>query len=144
MPYKKVLIAVDDSEHSIKVVEHGVNSSSQLGATIALVFVIDTTKVNNEGKSGRLPQEQIAKLKDGAEKFIDGIVNQLNLDKFERFLPEGKPSKEIVSTANTWGADLIIMGTRGKTGIKRLLLGSTAENTLRLSNIPILIVPSKS
>ncbi len=144
MPYQKVLIAVDGSEHSMKVAEHGMNLSSQLGASIAVVFVIDTAKVNKEGKSGRLPQEQIAKLKIEADKIINGIAEQFNDCKFERFLPEGKPSKEIVTIATDWGADLIIMGTRGRTGIKRLLLGSTAENTLRLSHTPILIVPSKS
>ena len=63
MPYQKVLVAIDGSEHSINVAEHGVNLSSQLGASIAVVFVVDTSKVDNEGKSGRLPQEQIAKLK---------------------------------------------------------------------------------
>ena len=144
MPYQKVLIAVDGSEHSISAAEHGVNLSSQLGASIAVVFVIDTSKVNNEGKSGRLPQVQIAKLKAEADKIIDGIAKQINAKKFERFLPEGKASKGIVSIASDWGADLIIMGTRGKTGIKRLILGSTAENTIRLSNTPVLIVPSKS
>lgn len=144
MPYQKVLIAVDGSEHSIRVAEYGMNLSSQLGASIAVVFVIDTAKINKEGKSGKFPQEQIAKLKIEADKIIDGIAKQINVDKFERFLPEGKPSKGIVTIASDWGADLIIMGTRGNTGIKRLLLGSTAENTIRLSDTPILIVPSKS
>ena len=144
MPYQKVLIAVDDSEHSMKVAEHGINLSSQLSASIAIVFVIDPAKVNKDAESGRLPQEQIAKLKMEADKIINGITKQFNECKFERFLPEGKPSEEIVTIASDWGADLIIMGTLGKTGIKRLLLGSTAENTLRLSHTPILIVPAKS
>ena len=144
MPYQKVLIAVDGSDDSMIVAEHGVNLSTQLDASIAVVLVVDTAKVDNEGKSGRLPQEQIAKLKIEAEEIVDGITKQINVNKFEQFLPEGKPSKGIVSIANEWGADLIIMGTRGKTGIKRLILGSTAENTIRLSSIPILIVPSKS
>ena len=144
MPYQKVLVAVDGSEHSVNVAKHGVNLSSQLGASIAVVFVIDTSKVDNEGKSGRLPQEQIAKLKSEANNIIDGIAEHINANKFERFLPEGKASKGIISVASDWGADLIIMGTRGKTGIKRLILGSTAENTIRLSDTPILIVPAKS
>ena len=144
MPYQKVLIAVDGSEDSVRVAEYGVNLSTQLGASIAVVLVVDTSKVDNEGKSGRLPQEQIAKLKTEAEEIIDGLAKQININKFERFLPEGKASKGIVSTASDWEADLIIMGTQGKTGVKRLILGSTAENTIRLSSIPILIVPSKS
>ena len=144
MAYEKVLIAIDGSEDSVRVAEYGVKLSTQLGASIAIVLVVDTSKVDNEGKSGRLPQEQIAKLKTEAEEIIDGIAKQININKFEQFLPEGKASKGIVSSASDWGADLIIMGTQGKTGVKRLILGSTAENTIRLSSIPILIVPSKS
>lgn len=143
MPYQKVLIALDNNELSVRVAEHGINLSSQLAANIAVVYVVDTAKVNIEGKSGKLPHEQITKLRIEGDKIIDNIAKKINLSKFDRFLPEGKPSKEILKVASDWGADLVIMGTRGNTGIKRLFLGSTAENTIRLSKIPILIVPSK-
>ena len=144
MSYQKVLISVENSEFSMKVAEHGVNLSSQLGADIAVVFVVDTAKVNVDSESGKIPQDQINKLKKEADERIDRIIQAFPDFTFERFIPEGKPSKEIVNIANTWNADLIVMGTQGKSGLKRLLMGSTAENTLRLSNVPILIVPSKS
>ena len=144
MSYQKVLISVENSEFSMKVAEHGVNLSSQLGADIAVVFVVDTAKVNVDSESGKIPQDQINKLKKEADERIDRIIQAFPDFTFERFIPEGKPSKEIVNIANTWNADLIVMGTQGKSGLKRLLMGSTAENTLRLSKVPILIVPSKS
>lgn len=142
MPYQKVLISVDNSELTLKVAEQGMNLSSQLGAEIAVVFVVDTAKINKDSESGSLPQHQIAKLKVEANVTMDQIAQKFPDCTFERYLPEGKPSKEIINIAKDWNADLIIMGTQRKTGLKRLLLGSTAENTIRLSDIPILIVPS--
>ena len=143
MPYQKVLISIDNSEASSKVAEHGVKLSTQLGAHIAIVLAIDTAKVNKDSESGSLPQDQINKLKKEAKIKVDQIIQQFPECTFEIFTPEGKPSKEIINIATNWEADLIVMGTQGKTGLKRLLMGSTAENTLRLSNKPILIVPSK-
>lgn len=144
MSYRKVLISVDNSDFSMKIAEQGVELSSQLGADISIVLVVDTAKVNKDPESIMLPQDQINKLKKEANERIDRIIKEFPDFTFERFIPEGKPSKEIVGIANTWNADLIVMGTKGKSGLKRLLMGSTAENTLRLSNVPIFIVPSKT
>ena len=144
MAYQKILIAVDNSKLSMKAAEHGMKLSSQLGASVAVVYVIDTAKINKDAESGSLPQHQIAKLKKEASESFNWIESQFPGCAFERFLPEGKPSQGVVDTATEWGADLVVMGTQGKSGLKRLLVGSTAENVLRLSNIPLLVVPSKA
>ena len=128
----------------MKAADHGVNLAMQLGAVCGVVFVIDTSKVNKDTESGGLPQDQIAMLKIDAGGTIDRIAKKFPDCKLERFIPEGKPSQGIVDIANDWHADLIVMGTQGKTGLKRLLMGSTAENIIRLSSIPILVVPSKA
>ena len=143
MSNQKVLISIDNSKISSKVADQGVNLSTRLDADIGIVFVIDTAKINKDPESVSPPKDQINKLKKEANTTIDQIIKNFPDCTFERFIPEGKPSEEIVNIANNWEADFIVMGTQGKTGLKRLLMGSTAENTLRLSNIPILIVPSK-
>ena len=143
MPYQKVLIAVDNSEMTAKVIEQGAKLSSRLDAMAGVVFVVDTSKVNKDSESGSLPEDLITKLKREADKRIDHLTQEFPDCAFEKFILEGKPSKEIIKVASDWKADLIVMGTQGKTGLKRLLVGSTAENTLRSSNIPILIVPAK-
>ena len=143
MPYQKVLVAVDNSELSVKAAEQGINLADQLNAELAVVFVIDTAKVKTDAESGGLPQDQIAQLKNEARGSLDRIAKKFPECSFERFMPEGKPSQGIVDIASDWGADLIVMGTQGKTGLKRLLLGSTAENIIRLSATPILVVPEK-
>jgi nucleotide-binding universal stress UspA family protein len=58
-----------------------------------------------------------------------------------RHLTEGKPHEEICRFAEQRDADIIVMGTHGRTGLARLLLGSVAERVVRTSNIPVLTVP---
>jgi nucleotide-binding universal stress UspA family protein len=56
---------------------------------------------------------------------------------------EGKPYETILKVASEWAADLIIIGTHGRTGLSHLLMGSVAENVVRHSEIPVMIIPSK-
>ena len=144
MPYKKVLIAIDSSETSLKAAEHGLNLSSQLEATSAFVFVIDTEKARGNLEAGILPQDELGKLKREANATFKRIATKFPEHTYDSFMPEDKPSRGIVKIAEDWGADLIVMGTQGKSGLKRLILGSTAENIIRLSPVPILVVPSKA
>jgi nucleotide-binding universal stress UspA family protein len=55
----------------------------------------------------------------------------------------GRPDAEIVRFAQEHGADLIVMGTHGYNGVKRLLLGSVADHVVRLATCPVLVVPSR-
>lgn len=142
--YTRILIAVDDSDNSKIVAQYGLNMASQLDAKCALVHVIDTNKISDNKYSEHLPYELLTKLKEAAVSTLDTISNQHPQLDFERFMPEGKPSKEIINIAHEWNADLIVIATRGNSGIKRMFLGSTAENTIRHSSIPVLVVPPKS
>jgi nucleotide-binding universal stress UspA family protein len=62
----------------------------------------------------------------------------------ETVVAEGKPSQEIVRYAEAEGCDLVVMGTHGRGGIDRLLLGSVAESVIRASSIPVTAVPVDS
>jgi nucleotide-binding universal stress UspA family protein len=143
MAYQKVLITVDSSMNSSKVAEYGVKLASELGADIAVVFVADIEKANMNYETGRISQSRINNLKKEGNAIIDRVALEYPNINFERFISEGIPSKEILNISDIWQADLIVMGTHGKTGLTRLLMGSTAENTLRSSSTPILIVPCK-
>lgn len=60
-----------------------------------------------------------------------------------KFMPEGRPTKDILKTADIWEANLIVMGTHGRTGLLHLLVGSVAEYVIRHSKIPVMIILSK-
>lgn len=61
-----------------------------------------------------------------------------------KFLREGTPWKEIVESAREWPADLIVVGTHGRSGLTRLLFGSTAEGVVRHARSPVVVVPPAS
>jgi nucleotide-binding universal stress UspA family protein len=74
--------------------------------------------------------EQYIKLYDG----VDGVLC---------FTPTGIPEEEIINIARQWEADLIVMGTHGRSAIGRILSGSTAEYVIRHATIPVLITPPR-
>ncbi|MGO3183930.1 MAG: universal stress protein [Aequorivita sp.] len=63
-----------------------------------------------------------------------------NGNELMKFMPEGKPEEDILKMAENWKADLLVLGTHGRRGLKHLFMGSTAERLVRHSNIPVMVV----
>lgn len=141
MAYKKILIAVDSSEYSMKAAKKGLALSHQLGAVAALLFVIEKSKAMGNIDAGILPEQALIVLIKEAEQTLDELAQMYNGKELLKFMPEGNPEEDIVKTAENWKADLIVLGTHGRTGLKHLLMGSTAERVVRHSSIPVMIVP---
>jgi len=93
--------------------------------------------------AGILPAEALIVLKKEAEQALDELAEMYNGKGLMKFMPEGHPTEDIIKTAETWEADLIVLGTHGRTGLRHLLMGSIAEHIVRHSKIPVMIVPSK-
>lgn len=83
-------------------------------------------------------------IKTGLEKFHKMLIDKLFQDHHtvSTFI-EGKPAEMIIKVADKWGADLIVLGTQGRTGLSNILLGSVAEKAIRHSTIPLLVIPNK-
>ena len=143
MPYFKILIAVDSSEYSLTAAKKGLELAQQLQATVALLFVIDRSRVIHNSDVGILPEEAFETLKEEARQTLGQISALYDGEAVTKFMPEGRPTEDIITTAEGWNADLIVMGTHGRTGLMHLLIGSIAEHVLRHSKIPVLVVPSK-
>jgi len=141
--YKKILIAVDSSAYSLAAAKKGMSLAHQLNAKSALVFVIDTARIIHSADTGIFPEEAIVILKKEAEQTLDQLVSMYNAHDAVKFMPEGIPKEDIIKTAENWGADLIVMGTHGRTGVMHFLVGSVAEHVVRHSKIPVMIVPAK-
>lgn len=143
MTYNKILIAVDSSRFSMTAARQGLALAHQLNATAALLFVVDTSKAAGNIDAGILPQEALIILKKEAEQTLDELAALYNGNGLMKFMPEGNPHEDIIKTSETWGADLIVVGTHGRTGLVHLLVGSVAEYVMRHSRIPVMVVPSK-
>lgn len=141
MIYKKILIAVDSSEYAMIATKKGLALAHQLNAKVALIYVVDMSKAMGNIDAGILPQEALILLKKEAEQTLDELSNMYNENKLIKFMPEGHPNEDIIKTADSWEADLIVMGTHGQTGLLQFLTGSVTEHIMRHAKIPIMIVP---
>ena len=140
MSYKKILIAVDSSEYSMKAAKKGLELAHQLGAKAALIFVVNKSKGMGNIDAGITHEQAMIVLKKEAEQTLDELAEMYNGDEVMRFMPEGNPEQDILKTAENWNADLIVVGTHGRTGLKHFLMGSVAESVVRHSDIPVMVV----
>lgn len=144
MPFSKILIAVDSSTFSMNAAKKGFELARQLNAEIAAVYVVDSARAIANLDAGILPMDT----EEIYQKEGELTMKQLG-EIFEgpgelvHFLPEGNPQEEIINTSEQWGADLIVIGTHGRTGLAHFLVGSIAESVVRHSKVPVMVVPTK-
>lgn len=143
MAYNKILIAVDSSEYAMKAAEKGLELAHQLGAKAALIFVVEKSKSMGNVDAGITHEQALIVLKKEAEQTLDELAEMYNGIEVMKFMPEGNPEEDILKTVENWSADLLVLGTHGRTGLKHLLVGSIAEHVIRHSVIPVMVVPSK-
>lgn len=144
MSYNKILIAVDNSTHAMHAAKKGFELAHKLQASVGLVFVIDRDMESLNGDLFINPKNSQVLMMKEAEGNIEQIIKLYNgIDQIFKFMPEGIPREEIINTAVEWNADLIVIGTHGRTGLEHLLMGSVAEYIVRHSSIPVMVVPKK-
>ena len=143
MSFKKILIAVDPSMIAAHAAEIGVELADRIGAQVALFHAINPPE-SFAADSGAAASELIALAKSEAKEFIDGLRQRLKLNaSVAAFVEAGNPALEVVKAAKTWPADLVVIGSHGRGGVGRALLGSVAEAVMRRAPCPVLIVKGK-
>ncbi len=138
---RNVLVPIDFSEPSLEAIEFALPLLERFGAELYLVHVFESDYPLSSLVTMPLivPELEIGKrvrrhLKDVAKKYSMN-VRQENIHALR-----GRPFEEICRLARDKGIDLIATATRGNTGLKHLLLGSTAERVVRYSSCPVLVV----
>ena len=141
--FRQILVAVDDSPIAAHALDVALDLAASSGASLALVHVVDVRLV--AGGDGLPASEVLADLRRLGEALIRKEIQRIPTTQQQKsVVREGKPAAEIVAAATEWGADLVVVGTHGRSGISRALLGSTAEGVLRHSPCPVLMVNEKS
>ncbi len=147
--FKRILIAIDDSTFSEKATRIGFNLAKTLNSKVALLNVMDppSTSYTGDPLLGQQPLiiPEIAQLQEEASRAVLERFGKLweGEQELTTFSQIGNPRIEILSTAEEWNADLIILGTHGRTGFDHFISGSVAEGVARRSLCPVLIVPNK-
>ena len=141
----RILCAVDFSEFSLDALRHGVVLARWYGAELRMVHVYEPapTLLPVKDPPGNLPLSQpinVEEIADELRKFCRPVLGPSE-QHVEIVLKEGKPAKEITREAERLSADLLLLGTHGRSGFERLFLGSVTEKVLRSTRVPVLTIP---
>lgn len=146
----KILIAVEDSPFSDRAIAYGFVLAKKLGAEIVLVHVneipITTPYISDPflNETSMILPEMMEVQEAASKQLFDRIQKQygegITLFTYNRI---GRPKDEILATAEECDADLIILGTHGRTGFDHFISGSVSESVARKATCPVLIIPNK-
>ena len=139
MDQKKILLAIDGSEHSHAVVDKAIEFAKLLTAEVILVFCHEKLPVIL-GQPYR--DRQIADILRESEKLIEPFVQRLQREdiKVEDRLMEGPAGKMIPDIAKIENCDLIIMGSRGLSNLTSMIVGSVTNRVLQIAPCSVLVV----
>jgi nucleotide-binding universal stress UspA family protein len=136
-----ILVPVDFSPFSSKALDYAAAFGRQFGATIVLVHVVEPMVYPENYMAVPTVNEDInGSLMKAAEEKLAAQRKGLASERIKVMTRLGRPYVEIADAAKELEADLIILGTHGHTGLKHVLLGSTAERVVRHAPCPVLTV----
>ena len=137
--FENILVATDGSERNRAAVAEALRIGRECGAAVHAVYVIDTG-IFESASSGTTSADTWAFMQSEAATALAQIKAKGTDVNLETVILEGKPALEVVKYATEQKIDLIVIGTQGKKGIERLLLGSVAENIIRSAPCRVLVV----
>jgi nucleotide-binding universal stress UspA family protein len=147
--YKRILVAIDGSEPSQLGLDEATALARSLGSSLLLVHVVNKTPWVSPGVDQSVLQHLIDDLRGTGESILHRAMTatrSAGIDADSRLIEAlGAEAGEcIVSEAASWQAELIVCGTHGRRGLRRLLMGSDAEYIVRHSPVPVLLVRASS
>lgn len=143
--FKKIAVALDDSEAARKAFDVALQLAQAERAELGICSVVDSIVITGMAPPGPAMDVIIGDMEIAARRLVTGAVERAHAAGVTaRGQPRnGMPAFELLAYAKRYGADLMVMGTHGRRGVKHFLLGSVAEVVLRESNIPVLVVRAR-
>src|SRR6185503_15716649 len=152
---KKILIAIDYNPTAKIIADSGFELAKSMNAEVILLHVVaDYTYYSSLDYSpvlgfdsfsnlGAIQTNTVLELQNAAKDYLEKIKSQLGDSSIQTLIKEGDSGDAILEAANDSNADVIVMGTHGRRGLDKILMGSVAEKVMRHSKIPLFIIPSK-
>jgi nucleotide-binding universal stress UspA family protein len=148
MTYRRILVPVDGSPTSSNGLDEAAKIARESGSQLLLLHVIDDTVAFSSPEGAGVNVVLDALRASGRSVLAEATeyARRAKLQAETALLENatGRVAEAIVVQAKRWRADLIVMGTHGRRGVNRLLLGSNAELVVRNSTIPVLLVPGEA
>ena len=139
---RRILCPVDFSEPSETALDYAIDLAKKFGADVQLVHVYQLPVYALPDGAMMAGPEFTTKVTTELSRALTELAESKTGVPLETHLVEGIPYKEVVRLSEELEADLVVMGTHGRTGLKHLLLGSVAERVVRSSKVPVVTVPT--
>ena len=138
----RILVPIDFSEHAESVIAWATHMAEEHGSRIVLLHVYHLPVEFQQVEGAYLPADFWASVKEEARRSLARYAERIRRSgiEVEEITREGYPATVIEDEVERQGADLIVIGSRGHTGLKHLLLGSIAERVVQKAPCPVLTV----
>lgn len=144
--FKRILIPVDGSETSNKALVTGLQMARETGAIVRLVNTVnEMAYLGGIDPYGTYSADVVGMMREGGARVLTdamAIAKSAGVEASQELLEEAgkRLGESVAEAAKAWKADLVVVGSHGRRGIGRVLLGSGAEQIVRLAPVPVLVV----
>ena len=143
--FRNILVPLDFSEHADTALDTALDLARESGGRVHLLHAYEIPLGTIPPYGVAIPDSLLTEVRDAAARRLDKARHKVDAAGVacETHLVHAPPAEAIVESARSVKADLIVMGTRGLTGLRHVLLGSVAERTVRMAPCPVLTVKPK-
>jgi len=139
--FRQILVPTDFSNGSRLAVDYGIELARRLGASVHLLHIVEDPSVAGLFTEAYIDMALIRKERRcDARHRMNGLLSQLRAPHITDEIASGHVAETIAGIAADRGVDLIVMGTHGRTGLAHVLVGSVAEQVIRIAGCPVLAV----
>jgi len=134
-----ILVPTDGSEPANRAADHGTALAEATDAAMDIIHIVDLSPVSGDFGSA----DVLTALEDAGQQAVDDVIGRTkdaSLQSVEASVLTGTPARGILDYVDERDVDLIVMGTHGRTGLKRYFLGSLTEKIVRVADVPVLTV----
>lgn len=144
--FKKMIVALDGSACAQSALAVAISLAKAESAKLVLCTVVDPIEVAGEHAPALPTDAALAEAGDAAKKMLAEEASRTRTQGIDTEVEalSGEPAYEIDKYARSIGADAVVIGTHGRSGLKRLFMGSVAEGVLRAAPCPIIVVRASS
>jgi nucleotide-binding universal stress UspA family protein len=135
----RVLVPTDGSDCSLAAAEYAAEFATNTGSSLHSIYVVDNAILGRETDVGSILAELESSGKAALQSVVD-VARAVGVESVETSVRQGTPYRTIVSYASEYDVDCIVMGTHGRTGLDRYLLGSVTDRVVRLADVPVISV----
>lgn len=142
--FERIMIATDGSKHSERAAEAGIELARLSGGAITIIYVADTGRLSHLPEDMAIASIRSLLIREGedATNYVEEMATRAGVAS-TKIVVEGNPGEELLKRSSESGVEVMVMGSVGRTGLDKFLLGSVAEKVVRNSRVPVLTVPGE-